>query len=995
MKTTRVLLAVLIFLIAIPTASSRASSVVQLFPNHLVNGGFEEDRDLDTVPDGWEVQGRAKLVKGALGGKAFRLSGTAERPNTFVRQTLEIPSAAPSVVTVAALVKAKSISSINDDVDGKARATVRFLDKTGAQVGKVHDIVKWRRWDGTFGWFPWSWHMRIPDEAKSLELKFEIKDAVGAVLFDDVRLLWGFPDAYDRTNLIVDGGLEFYNTFSPWDLHKKKARVVYPGFESRASLLLEPRGSNVASATQRFVITQSERVKRAEFRLRIKLKKVKPLKKGGGAHLFIEYFSDEGELLDTASIKVLLGTTSWKELRKPINIPKSAKSAILHLTLRDCSGKAQFDDIRLTTYSGNTALERRIESRNDTSHWRPFASDETLATGALDSSHLLDAPAGKHGFLSVGKDGHFYFEDGVRGRFVGVNIQGAQALPTHQQAEAYAEWLARLGFNLVRFHHLDAPWAKPNIFDARFDDTQHLSTESLDRLDYFISELKRRGIYVYLDLLVSRKFKKGDQVPGYVRISRGAKGVAQFNRRLIELQKNYARQLLTHLNPYTGTRYVDEPTIVLTEIINESSLLRMNKRIRLLPSTYLEELHVLWERFLKENDVQDASERKEGFLDFSDSGTKRFYAGLQRDYFQEMHDFLRELGLRIPIAGSNLGLDGWDLETNSALDFIDRHAYWDHPRGGYGDLVKFNNVMMTSEVEPRHLESEPKRINPILKLSHLRVKGKPFVVGEWNVNWPNEYRALGPALMTAYALFQDWDAIIQFNFEGHLVPSLIQGNFDVSSKPEIFLQFPAINRLFHERHVTPAQGWSRYPIFSKGDVPLSRALRDGIERVTEGERELVVNDAIGVRQTARINTDRTQAAIGNVGDHPVELGGMRLKIETLFATVILTSLDEIPIRDSEHLLLTTVARSENQDTVYNSIRTLLRSSGTGPILLEPVIGSAFLATGKRSAAKVFALTANGERINEIETLQGANLLEIPLGGASLYEIVFEGGRVIE
>ena len=39
----------------------------------------------------------------------------------------------------------------------------------------------------------------------------------------------------------------------------------------------------------------------------------------------------------------------------------------------------------------------------------------TPNVGALDFSHLLDAPAGKHGHVTV-KDGHFYFEDGTRAR---------------------------------------------------------------------------------------------------------------------------------------------------------------------------------------------------------------------------------------------------------------------------------------------------------------------------------------------------------------------------------------------------------------------------------------------------------------------------------------------------------------------------------------------------------------------------------------------------
>ena len=41
--------------------------------------------------------------------------------------------------------------------------------------------------------------------------------------------------------------------------------------------------------------------------------------------------------------------------------------------------------------------------------------------GILDYSHLLDAPAGKHGFVEA-KNGHLYFEDGERARFLGFNV---------------------------------------------------------------------------------------------------------------------------------------------------------------------------------------------------------------------------------------------------------------------------------------------------------------------------------------------------------------------------------------------------------------------------------------------------------------------------------------------------------------------------------------------------------------------------------------------
>ena len=43
---------------------------------------------------------------------------------------------------------------------------------------------------------------------------------------------------------------------------------------------------------------------------------------------------------------------------------------------------------------------------------------------------------------------------------------------------------------------------------------------------------------------------------------------------MIELQHEYARDLLTHVNPYTGKRYADEPAVALIEISNEDGLIR-------------------------------------------------------------------------------------------------------------------------------------------------------------------------------------------------------------------------------------------------------------------------------------------------------------------------------------------------------------------------------------------------------------------------------------
>ena len=89
-------------------------------------------------------------------------------------------------------------------------------------------------------------------------------------------------------------------------------------------------------------------------------------------------------------------------------------------------------------------------------------------------------------------------------------------------------------------------------------------------MDYLVYQLKLNGIYTNFNLNVGRVYKSGDGVQDYSLIG-VAKAVTYFDPRLVELQKEYARQLLTHHNPYTKTSYNDEPAIAIVEIVNENS----------------------------------------------------------------------------------------------------------------------------------------------------------------------------------------------------------------------------------------------------------------------------------------------------------------------------------------------------------------------------------------------------------------------------------------
>ena len=194
----------------------------------------------------------------------------------------------------------------------------------------------------------------------------------------------------------------------------------------------------------------------------------------------------------------------------------------------------------------------------------------------IDISFMFEdeKPAGKHGFLKA-KGRKFVFEDGTVGKFWGTNFNGAACFPDHDYAKVVARRLAKIGINIVRFHQLDAQWHTPNIF--RFTKGKRvtdacLDKESMDRLDYLVYCLKNEGIYVYLDMLTYRRFRSDEGVENAHLLSDAAKPYSVFSRRLIELQKQYCKDLWTHENPYTGLKYCDDPVFVLTEITNECEI---------------------------------------------------------------------------------------------------------------------------------------------------------------------------------------------------------------------------------------------------------------------------------------------------------------------------------------------------------------------------------------------------------------------------------------
>src|SRR5208337_2690975 len=195
----------------------------------------------------------------------------------------------------------------------------------------------------------------------------------------------------------------------------------------------------------------------------------------------------------------------------------------------------------------------------------PFVVAYDTPANATNVSAWLDRPAGVHGFIRV-EGGHLKNDAGPV-RFWATNICFEACFPTHQQAERLAARLARLGVNCVRMHHMDN-------FSIWGDSPNKLTIDprKLERLDYFIAQLKKHGVYTNLNLHVSRWFGEEEGFSGRRQQPEFDKGLDNFEPRMIELQKKYARDLLSHVNPYTGNPYTREPAIAFVEINNENAL---------------------------------------------------------------------------------------------------------------------------------------------------------------------------------------------------------------------------------------------------------------------------------------------------------------------------------------------------------------------------------------------------------------------------------------
>ncbi|MDR3002082.1 MAG: carbohydrate binding domain-containing protein [Fibromonadaceae bacterium] len=750
------------------------------------------------------------------------------------------------------------------------------------------------------------------------------------------------------------------------------------------------------------------------------------------ARISIEFHDELGKLIGgyPPVAGQTTGTTDWTHYTRDYNMSSATKTIKVQVALGNALGTAHFDDITLTIRNKDGELLKagRLSGIMDEGEW--YALDKkTSTTGShyVDWSSLLDAPAGKHGFLTV-KDGNLVFENGTPARFWGTNMVAKNCFASDAAIDSTVSRLAKMGVNMLRMHHLDAPWTTPNIFGntEKTTGTRAFSKESMRQLDYFIYRAKQKGIYIFLDLLVHRDFTEADGI-----VNRppdlGGKQVGFFSEKIIELQKEFNENLLNHVNQFTGVAYKDEPAIAMSGIINESTIFSAFSSDILTPP-YREELTKLWEK----SEFSDSAKKKLAVfsLDWANDRPKlrlasegdahesiKFLSSLETAYFKNMEQHLRKTGARYPLLGSNMPLPLLaTLHNNSVLDVIMSNEYWDHPQ-----VWKINNDwdnMLTAPFNNRSQLRNPKA-SFIQSKSYFRVAGKPFVITEWNHCYPNEYVLEGVPLMAAYAALQGWNGVLQFEFNEHAHDHHALGHgrlrsYTLAVQPEDVAHWVMAAPLFHRGDVKAAPGlivegiskeqYENIPNYSdmleanyhlpfitrvaksfdgesKGDINEYAKYFSADSGIIRSEtNELLLNSKQGYM---RIETARIQGTSGFIGGVPFDFPLFSGEISNRHASIYAVSADGADLVSSKRFYLIVTGPAKMKGQVYDPTRTQLENIGADEVLVQVVNGTINFKGGKD--VQVFPLEANGTRGAAVELTEGA--FDLGKERALVYEVV--------
>lgn len=397
---------------------------------------------------------------------------------------------------------------------------------------------------------------------------------------------------------------------------------------------------------------------------------------------------------------------------------------------------------------------------------------------ALDLSGLVEnGPAGKHGRLQANERGDLVFADAPERavRINGLNmwpgvLNSITNAPTMDGIKAnlrnYVALAKRQGYNMLRFTGFDY------FVMVRAEKDLEFNPRNLEIMDYLFYRLKEEGLYLYLDLGFSGLYFKGSWDDKLTH--RNIK--TEFLLGDPAARDNYRRgigKVLTHENPFTKTRLLDDPLLAWVNLYNEVEFAYLRPVGKSKAA-----LETRWHDWLKRRYPSAAALGKAwkkpdfaklGSLDqiplgqYSTGKDGNDYATFVHEMLAETQTWyqrtLREIGYKGMSSAYDLAYSAFFTDLHDAADLVLMHGYFAHPKPAA--MKNGSTTIQTSHISDG--------ASVFRSLGGTRLFDKPFAVTEYNHGFFNQYQHEGGLVFGAYAALQQWQCLLAFCNPVHLV----------------------------------------------------------------------------------------------------------------------------------------------------------------------------------------------------------------------------------
>lgn len=495
--------------------------------------------------------------------------------------------------------------------------------------------------------------------------------------------------------------------------------------------------------------------------------------------------------------------------------------------------------------------------------WLPVreVSLELQSGSPLDFSALLpNPPINEQSRIVINAAGRLARADAPANpqRFLCASLGWSPAsggFPDHDGADRYARQLKMHGYNIARFHFVDAALMFGRTADFDFD------PETMDRFRYLMAALKRNGIYWMMDGLSSTRGAYGGYDDRW-NLAGEMKLEVQIDEKTFQHWLKFQQLVLATVNPYTGIAPIRDPALVAIIPFNENSIEfdsvlhqregqpQYPRLLQPVFNTWLQkrygttaELSKAWGGVAAGERLEDATiglpaSRYEKTPRMRD--LQAFFIDVETRSAERMTAALRALGFRGVVAPYNNWPGVQTSLSRSGQQAVAMNTYQDWI-GGY---------------EPgRSLEQKSSLADAaayMRMLAGARWLGRPFMVTEYDHLFWSHYRYEAGIVMPAYAALQNWDLLCR---HGH-GPIVLAYGEDFAHKRQMLPYAIALDPVARAGETLAAL------LYRRGDVlgsPASIPFRmRGVEDLTQNmyEREpdaltaLALLAAIGLQKDA-------------------------------------------------------------------------------------------------------------------------------------------------